>query len=373
MSSTTWATFAGWCSRDSRLKPPVSIRVVLRATVWRARGRRSRSGLALGLLVAGALIVGLLAGCGGSHPQKLLAAEPAHDPTAAAHLAGHSVRVGADPQGIAVQASGGLVAVGVHSPTASVVLLSAQSGRVLKRIPIAGAPRHLALAGPNGPLLVPEERDNRLLELQLPSGRAHSYPVGDFPHAAAAIDGRVFVGDERGGSLSEILADGKVRTIGGFQQPGGLAPVDGDMAVVDVGAFTLSLLDVQSGRIIGRLPAGRGPTHDVADLGRVYVLDTRGNAVLTYSASPFRQIGRTPLAGSPYGVALDPVRHRLWVTETATNRLAELSVTGPLPRLIRTFATGLQPDTVAVDNRTGRVFVANQISGTVQIIDPAAP
>jgi DNA-binding beta-propeller fold protein YncE len=282
--------------------------------------------------------------------------------------------VGADPQGIVVQPDGQLVAVGTHSAAggdpASLVVLSATTGRVLKRIGLAGAPRHLAIAGPRGPVLVPEERVDRLLEVTLPSGRERAFATGDFPHAAAGGGGRVFVGNERGGTLSEIFPGGRVRTIGGFTQPGGLAAVDGDMAVVDVATFTLTLLNIDTGRVIGRLAAGRGPTHDAAADGRIYVLDTRGDAVFTYSAHPFRRLGRVPLAGAPYGIALDPVRRRLWVTETATNRVAELSTAGRLPRLIRTYATGVQPDTVAVDPRTGRVFLANQVAGTVQIVDP---
>ncbi len=327
-----------------------------------------RAACALGLL--------LLAGCGTQQHHttqtKLAAAEPGHDATAAATLAGHSVKVGADPQGIAVASAAGLVAVGVHSPTASIDLLSATTGRFVKRVPIAGAPRHLAVAGPDGPVLVPEERRDELLELSLPSDRTHSYRVGHFPHAVAATGGRVFVGNERGGTISEILPSGQVKRITGFTQPGGLAPVGADMAVVDVAKFTLSLLDLRTGKVLKRLPAGQGPTHDAADAGRIYVLDTRGDAVLTYSASPFRMVGRTPVAGSPYGIAIDPVRHRLWVTETGTNRLAELTLTGRLPRIVRTYATGVQPDTVAVDTATGDVFVANQVAATVQMITPGS-
>ncbi len=325
-----------------------------------------------GVCVVVALL--LLAGCGSQHhatttATTLAAAEPGHDSTADATLPGHSVKVGADPQGIAVASSAGLVAVGVHSPTAAIVLLSAKTGDVVKRVPVAGAPRHLAVAGPDGPVLVPEERRDRLAELSLPSGKSKSFVVGHFPHAVTAVDGEVWVGNERGGTLSEILPSGQVRRITGFTQPGGLAPIAQYIAVVDVAKFTVSLLDRQTDKVIKRLPAGQGPTHDAADAGRIYVLDTRGDAVLTYSVSPFRMIGRTPVAGSPYGIALDPTRHRLWVTETGRNRVAELSISR-LPRLIRTYATGLQPDTVAVDSSTGDVFVANQVAGTVQMIAP---
>ena len=62
------------------------------------------------------------------------------------------------------------------------------------------------------------------------------------------------------------------------------------------------------------------------------------------------------LPGGPYGVALDPLRRRLWVTLPALNQLVELPAHGR-PHVLRRFATVRQPDSVAVDEHTGRVFV----------------
>ena len=327
--------------------------------------------LCVALAVAG---VGALGGCGAHRalaPAYLRshAAEPAHDPRLGARPAGRSVRVGADPQGIAVAAGRGLVAVGVHNPS-GIVLLSSRSGRVLRRIRIAYAPRHLQLVGPEGPLLVPEEGVNRVLEMSLPSGRVRSFRVGPFPHDAGAVGGSIVVADERGGELTRISPTGRTQPIGGFTQPGGVAAVGSDAAVVDVGAFTLTLVDVQSGRRVGRLPAGAGPSHVVAAAGRIYVADTRGGQIITYGVHPFRRLGVTAVPHSPYGIALDPDRHRLWVTQTGLNRVSELSLSGALPQVVATYPTGLQPDTVAVDTVSGRVFVANQVSGTVENITP---
>ncbi|MGI9184141.1 MAG: hypothetical protein ACR2GZ_04120 [Solirubrobacteraceae bacterium] len=63
-------------------------------------------------------------------------------------------------------------------------------------------------------------------------------------------------------------------------------------------------------------------------------------------------------------------RDWVWVTLTATNQLAELDVSHTKPRVAGIYATGRQPDTVAVDPSNGRVFVANASAGTVQIINP---
>ncbi|MHB8659615.1 MAG: YncE family protein [Solirubrobacteraceae bacterium] len=331
--------------------------------------RRPRSRAAAGLAAA-ALTV---AGCGAAHrPPKLRpAAEPAAAPVAAAAPAGHSTRVGTGPEGIVADGQTGLVAVGVRDP-AQLVLLDASSDRVLARISIPGAPRHLQLAGPGGPVFVPEEPADHLLELTLPGRRQRSIRVGAHPHDATADGSRVFVADEFGKSVSVLQGAQVIRTIPGFVQPGGIVGVRSAVAVVDVGADTLTLIDARTLRVIGRLGAGSGPTHVVAGAdGMLYVIDTQGGAVLTYATRPkLRRLARFALPGAPYGVAIDPSRGRLWVTLTAHNQLIELGTSAPSLRLVGTYATSRQPNTVAVDQHDGRVFVADASAGTVQMIRP---
>jgi len=198
------------------------------------------------------------------------------------------------------------------------------------------APRHLQLAGPGGPVLVPEEPVNSLLELTRPGPRSRSIKVGAHPHDATADDGRVFVSNEFSRSVSVIDGTRVVRQIGGFVQPGGIVAVGPDVAVVDVGADAVTLIDAHTLRVIGRLPAGAGPTHAVAGAdGRLYVIDTRVNAVLTYATRPrFRQLDRLPLAGTPYGVAIDHSRGRLWVTLTASRRVFVADSSADLVQII---------------------------------------
>ncbi len=303
----------------------------------------------------------------GTHPA---AAEPAAAPTTGLHPSGHETRVGTLPEGIVVDPHAGMVAVAVRDP-AALVLIDARSGRVLRRMRIAAPPRHLELAGNSGPVLVPAEPLDQLIEVSLPIATLLSIPVGVHPHDAAAVGDRVFVGNEFGRSVSVVVGRRVVARIGGFLQPGGLASVGGDVAVVDVRADTVTLIDGHSLQVLGSAPAGQGPTHVVAGGGRLFVADTRGNALLAYATEPkLRRVGRLPLPGTPYGIAIDPVRNRLWVTLTAANQLAELEIDGPTLRRVASYPTGRQPNTVAVDPRDGRVFVADAGPGVVQVIDP---
>src|SRR5207302_3787130 len=132
------------------------------------------------------------------------------------------------------------------------------------------------------------------------------------PHAAVAAANRIFVGNEFGESVSVISGGRVIGRIGGFLQPGGLAAVgpaaNPSVAVVDVRANTVSLIDARTLRLLAKAPAGAGPTHAVADThGYLYVVDTRGNAVTAFATRPqLRELNRVTLAGTPYGVAIDP-------------------------------------------------------------------
>jgi DNA-binding beta-propeller fold protein YncE len=74
--------------------------------------------------------------------------------------------------------------------------------------------------------------------------------------------------------------------------------------------------------------------------------------------------------GTPYGLALDTARSRLWVTDTATNRLTEYETLSKPPKPVATYSTLRQPNSVAVDEKTGDVFVAGRDAGQVERIAP---
>jgi DNA-binding beta-propeller fold protein YncE len=138
------------------------------------------------------------------------------------------------------------------------------------------------------------------------------------------------------------------------------------IAVLSVRERALELFDAQGRRSLGRIHVGIGPTHVVARGERLFVVDTRGDGLIEVLTDPLRVHRRTHLRGAPYGIAFDPVRKRFWVTLTASNRVAELTDR----RVLRTFPTVRQPNSVAVDPDSGRVFVASRRDGTLQLLDP---
>lgn len=317
---------------------------------------------------AAALCGVVLAGCGSAGVAELPPpAEPARSPALEQAPAGRVLDVGSRPQGVAVESSSGVVAVGVTDP-AALVLLDGRSLRVRRRVALPGAPRHLAAAARR--FLVPAEPADRYVEVTPGGAVAANVATGDHPHDIAAVGGRVFVSDERAASLS-VIEDGR-RTAGitVAAGPGGVSAAGDLVAVVSVRERVLELYDARTLRRVARAPAGIGPTHVAAVGTWVYVVDTDGGALLVFTTVPdLELVRRYPLPGSPYGIALDPVRRRLWVTLTGRNELVELPAHGR-PHALRRFATVRQPDSVAIDPSTGRVFVTGRVDGVVQALDP---
>ena len=337
-------------------------------------------------LVATAL---LAAGCG-SAAHQLPGAEPAVAPPLTRAPAGRIVSVGAAAEGIAAAPRLGLVAVAVRDPD-RIALIATRTGRLVREIRIAGPARHLALEG-GDTLLVPEAPIGRLLELPLtpivpryrgaishhdsapstPMAGAHSLRTGALPHDAAALDGRVFVADEFGHAISAFAGTRPLPGVRGVTQPRGLAPVGGRVALIDVGADTVTLVNPRTLRVLARVSAGTGLTHDVAGPDdRLYVTDTRGGALYVLATRPrLHVIDRLTLPDRPYGIAADPAEGTIWVTETGANRLVELDARSARPRILASFPTVRQPNTVAVNPDGGEVYVAGADAGVVQELRP---
>lgn len=303
--------------------------------------------------------------------------EPAVAPGASANLPGRVVPLPGQPEGLVWDTKTGTIAAATRGPD-GVTLVDAATGQERARIPLAGAARHLQLAAPGGPVLVPSEGNDRLYQVGLPAGAVLSdRGVGRQPHdAAPAAGGRIFVGDEFADTAHILAADGTDTVVPAPAQPGGVATsLDGSVAVV-VGVRGRRIRAYSAeGKALGETDAGVGPTHVRAGLGNVfYVADTQGDAVLVYQTGTdgIRQVNRISTGGAPYGLAVDTGRARLYVTLTGTNQLRSYRISGTDLAADRTWATPRQPNDVAVEDTTGRVVVAGTADSVLQFIDPAA-
>ena len=183
-----------------------------------------------------------------------------------------------------------------------------------------------------------------------------------------APDGDVFVGNEFSGSISQVR-DGKlVRSVKGPQQPGGVHAFGSKLAVVDVGAFTVSTF-TDSLKPIAKLNAGKGPTHGVlVGDDKFVVADTRGGQLILFGLDPLKRLSNVAVGKSPYGMAGDETTHTAWVTLTASNRLVGYQVSGDKLVKVASYATVRQPDTVAVAPGGQTLWVTGPADGVIERI-----
>ena len=311
-----------------------------------------------------------LASCGDS--ESLPTPEPADSPPLQERPAGKVSSLSDEPEGLVADAVTGLVAVALRDPD-RLVLLNAGSGRITTRVDLPESARHLQLAAPGGPVLAPLERAGLLARISLPDGDLKTVAVGKFPHDATGVGGgRVVVGNEFGDTLSFLDGARTLATVPAPEQPGGLAAAGDMVAVVAVTERVLEVFDTRTFRSLGSADAGVGPTHIVAARpSEVYVADTQGDAILRFRLGPEPKLAQTiELEGTPYGIALDAPRQRLWVTQTALNRAVSLDLSADPPRVESSYPTVRQPNTITVDQRSGRVFVASRTESELQWFDP---
>jgi DNA-binding beta-propeller fold protein YncE len=299
-------------------------------------------------------------------------AEPQKAPPQTAAIPGRTVPVGTAPEGVVVDAATRTVAVAKRDPN-ELVLLNADTGEVVNRVPLPGFVRHLQLANAGGPVLVPVESANALIRVELPSGRALPQVVtGVVPHdAAEAANGMVFVANEHGGTVAVLRGEEVVKIFADSVQPAGLAPVGQSMGLIDVRKNDLTVYNTQNLRILGSAPAGEGPTHLVADKhGRMIAADTRGDAIRVFEPQPTpHQVGEVAQPGGPYGITYDPTRDLLWVASSGTNEVIGYDMSQPTPREVRRLPTVQNPYTLGVDSTTGKLFIAGVLGGVVQDVD----
>ncbi len=317
----------------------------------------------------------LLSGCGGggdSAAKPRRAAEPADSPPLRARPAGTVAGLGNEPEGLAFDRRASLLAVGLRDPD-RLAFVDPRDLAGRGEVALPAAARHLAYSPAAAAVVVPAESADEVLAVAPGAGVRSRVAVGRHPHDAAVLGGTTFVADEHSDQVSVLRHGADVATLPAPHQPGGIAVAGPYVVLVAVSARVLQVYDGASLRVLGTTSAGVGPSHVVAAGTLAYVADTQGDAIRSYwiGVRP-RPLAVTPAPGTPYGLALDDRRHRLWVTLTAKNRLLELA-TSPSGRLRRlgSYPTVRQPNSVEVEPGSGAVLVAGRTSpGQIERIVP---
>jgi DNA-binding beta-propeller fold protein YncE len=180
---------------------------------------------------------------------------------------------------------------------------------------------------------------------------------------AEQADGSVLAGTDTGRVIS---SDGSLG-VTGMVSVDALAVTPAGVAALDQRQTLLSEVD-QRGRRFGlSLRAGTGATNVATDgVGRVLVANTAGGELLAYTLDPLMLRQRYPVPGSPYGVAHDGGNDLVWVTQTGRNEVASYALASGIPVETGRYPTVRQPDSVAVDEEGGLVYVASATGDGIQ-------
>lgn len=192
------------------------------------------------------------------------------------------------------------------------------------------------------------------------------------PVATATQDGQALVA-VRDRKAVQVVEDGAVtKTISGkLYSADQVVTAGGQAVVLDRLRTALFEVDVEAGTVEEGLRAGQGATNAVADpFGRVLVTDTREGALLAFSTDPLLLRQRYPVAGGVYAIATDSKRDLAWVTLTERNEVVGFDLRGGEPEEKYRFPTVRQPNSVAVDDSTGRVVVGSATGEGIQVIAP---
>ncbi|WP_193561232.1 hypothetical protein [Mycolicibacterium hodleri] len=314
----------------------------------------------------------------GFTPTHAPAAEPGRAAPPSVTPVGTVVPIGNAPEGIVIGTSG-VGAVAVRGPD-GVELFDATTGAVRQTIPTTGAARHLQMAGPDGPVIVPLEQTNELLEVSLADGKVLSTAtgVGRQPHdAVRTSSGTVVATNELGGGVVFVRDGGVVGSLpAGPFQPGGVAAVGNYAAVADVQGNGVWVYDGTTRQQVAQAPVGVKLTHAIGLTDQLAAFaDTDGGAVLIERIDPqVTQVAKIDAPGNPYGLAYDATRKRLFITLTASNVMRVVDLSDPTkPRTLGDLPTVQQSNSVAVDPRSGGVVVTGSNpdgSSSLQIITP---
>jgi len=239
------------------------------------------------------------------------------------------------------------------------VVVDEGTGRQLALLRLFSAAFHVAVDPALGQIYLPDEYSGRLVVVRQIHGWAQralsSVRVGLKPHGVAVNlrTHRVYVGDERGGTLS-IIAGASLRVqakVHVGRGPGGVgvAPAARLVYVVLVDEDRVVVLDAATGNVLRSIPVGKGPTHLAVDAasGRAAVVNTTAGTLSVVDGLRGTAASPIPVGPKPYNVALDSARGLIFVASATVPRL---TIVASRPLAVRgTMRLDMVPGALAVD------------------------
>lgn len=342
-----------------------------RGTTGDTKVRRLTAVAGLALPLAGVLV---LSGCSPSGKpsddlqvvSNPVAAQAAVSPAVTVKPAGQVLDTAAVS---ALAVAPGSLVVALTQPPSLLVYDLDKLGAPRATVPLPGPADRLTVSGDQVLAAVPGK--GVLAQLSLKDAKLTTTNVGGQP-AAGVVSAAGTLVAMRDRKAVEVLGAGGPKTITGqLYSADDVLDTGSGVLVLDRLRTAVFTVDLAGGKIGEGLRAGDGAANAVTDsFGRVLVTDARAGALIAFSADPLIMRQRYPVPGGAYGIAYDHTRNLAWVTLTGRNEVVGFDVRGGEPVEKYRFPTVRQPDSVAVDDQSGRVVVGSAAGEGTQVIQP---
>ncbi|MFB8275514.1 YncE family protein [Nocardia colli] len=319
----------------------------------------------------GVATLALLAGCGNSPDSDNLPtrdpATAAVSPTDTAPPAGNVTGLAPVRAMLAEQGTGQIGALDAAEANSTLFLIDPATPTGVRTLPLPAHGASLAQGKP-GELLI--AAPNRVLRIDVAAATLSAVPFdGDARSVQRRDDDTLLVGTADG-KVRTLSPEGKiVRTVTGLASADALALTPDHVSVLDRRQTSVTEIELGKDDLGLALRAGDGATNMIADhFGRIIVTDSTGDELLVFSAGPLVLRQRFPVNSSPYALAYDQRSDTVWVTCTQSNEVVGFDLSTGIPTEVGRYPTVRQPNSVAIDQRTGDMFVGSAADGGLQRI-----
>ncbi|OZF30960.1 hypothetical protein CH294_22140 [Rhodococcus sp. 14-2483-1-1] len=229
------------------------------------------------------------------------------------------------------------------------------------------------VAGRDSTVLVP--LNGSVARIDVADGQRTDLAVESSALSAADLpDGTTAVGDDTG-TIRVLDASGQVtRTVSGgsVTSADALASTPKGVSVLDRRQTSVTDLNLDDGTLGVALRAGEGAAEMTSDeFGRLLVTDSTGTELLVFTSHDLLMRQRFPVGSKPWAIAYDEQSGVAWVTLPALNEVVGYTLDTGIPVETERLATVRQPDSIAVDDNTGDLYIGSATGDGLQRIPSA--
>ncbi|MBY4130415.1 hypothetical protein HQO83_18625 [Rhodococcus fascians] len=229
------------------------------------------------------------------------------------------------------------------------------------------------VAGRDSSVLVP--LNGSLARIDLADGQRTDLAVDSNALSAADLpDGTTAVGDDTG-TIRVLDASGQVTTTasgGSVTSADALASTPKGVSVLDRSQTSVTDLNLDDGTLGVALRAGEGAAAMTSDdFGRLLVTDSTGTELLVFTSHDLLMRQRFPVGSQPWAIAYDEQSGVAWVTLPALNEVVGYTLDTGIPVETQRLVTVRQPNSIAVDDNTGDLYIGSATGDGLQRIPSA--